>query len=89
MWIIILAFIVAFIIIAMAPMIRQMRSEKLTTTEIVAQFDRTKKNRGSIFDFRSAIGDTQFSPYKYAQLTTLYETGKLSLANAAQVLGNL
>lgn len=84
---VILAFVVALMLIIIYRGMSAPASESLANLDtIVQQYDHIRKNHGTIFDFRSAVGDPSFSAYKYAQLTTLYDQGQLSASAAQRVL---
>jgi hypothetical protein len=86
MYYLILACVIAIVLIAFYKY-NNPKGETLTNIdEIVASYATNKKNGGTIFDFRRAIGDPSFSPYKYGQLTTLYNAGTLSHVEAEKVL---
>lgn len=78
--------IALLVVIVILVALRAKRETLMNIDDIIIQYDRVRKNRGTIFDFRSAIQDPSFSAYKYAQLTTLYDQNILSQENARNVL---
>ena len=80
------AIVVLVVIIFIVMRARAGRESIANADDIVIQFDKVKKSGGNIFDFRKAIGDPNFSPYKYAQLATLYKNGQITVNNVTRVL---
>jgi hypothetical protein len=82
-----LAIVVVIIVIIF--MRSRATSESITNVDdLIIQFDRVKKNGGNIFDFRRAMNDSSFPPYKYAQLATLYKQGAMTVNNVTRILAS-
>lgn len=91
----IIAIIIAIVIVAIIAIIilavMRSRAESFSTSDadiarIIAGVNTTQKSKGTIFDFARLIGDSAFPPIKYAQLVTLYKSGRLDTANTRAVL---
>lgn len=57
-----------------------------STSTIAAKFAENQKKRGTYHTFVKLVGIKDFSPLKYAQLTTLYTSGKLTPESTAAVM---
>jgi hypothetical protein len=55
-------------------------------TDVIIAVDKMQKTNGTFDDFKRFIGNYIFSPFKYAQLITLYKTHQLSEPNVIRVL---
>lgn len=86
---IVVILIVVVIIIITSKNQMSITGEGLTNNEIgsiITAIDTTAKNKGNVLTFYKTIGNSNFSPLKYAQLMTLYKRGDLTIPRARVLL---
>lgn len=84
---VVIAVVIAIVIVIVWFLNKSRNVEQVVNIDqVISAVDRAQKINGDYRFFLTLMGNTEISPYKYAQFVTLFKTGQLSQRNVLNIL---